>query len=111
MATRITMAAVTALCAALMLCGCETTRLVYHDDLPAFLTSPDLTREAVTERLGPPTRLFDNDHVLTYRLRQRGQTYAAVQQYSGWKDLHASLVIVVDDEGHVLRHALVRVRQ
>lgn len=91
--------------------ACTSERLVYHSNLETFLATDGLTGEAVISRLGPAFARFDGGRVLAYRLRRKGNSFATARQSSGWKGFHASLIVVLDEDGRVARHSLVAIRE
>jgi hypothetical protein len=97
--------------------GCATTSLKGRADLLAFLADGRTTKDQVWLNLGPPSARFECDRILTYRLRYepKNKGYQVVErstQPTGWPrwDLvKYSLVLVFDEQGLLVKHALVEV--
>lgn len=77
-----------------------------------FLQVGTTSKDSIIEQLGNPSETLESGKVLTYRLGYAGkQRYVVVRRtYKSWKDVRYSLVLVLDEQGALKRHSLVRVR-
>ncbi len=95
---------------ALGLAGCAVHK-VQHVSGPqanpavlAFLVDGQTARDTVLAALGEPSRTFERDRILSYRLSRK---YEVVSVLTATR---FSLILVFDVEGVLARHGLVRVR-
>lgn len=65
-------------------------------------------RDEVLSMLGTPSKRFENNSVLTYRVSSEGSKHYAVTQTARWDDVAYSLVLVFDDKGVLTEQNWVR---
>ena len=103
-------------CAALvtslsMVVACATTAPVSPDpNLLGFLDHTPVTRADVVKVLGPPSAVFEQDNVLTYRLRENKTGYSLVPPNGGWEGVNYDLVLAFGVDGELRQHSLVVIR-
>ncbi len=79
--------------------------------LLAFLAGGKTQRTEIILRLGKPSSVFQEEQILTYRLGGNEKDgYYILKSREGWTQESYSLVLVLDEYGILLSHALVRVR-
>jgi hypothetical protein len=101
----------TSLWLVLLLQACSSQHPIINRDLPAFLTTSGLTREQLVSRLGAPNTSFEHERILTYRLRHRRDGYQVIASNESWLKIDQSLVLVFDDDGRLVKHSMVAIRQ
>ena len=98
----------------LFLTGCATPIVGAKKDLIEFLRPGNTTREEVLTTLGQPSRAFEQEKILTYRLgHDEKQGYYIIdpkQQLMSWESVRYSLVLVFDSNGVLRKHTLVEVK-
>lgn len=92
--------------------ACGTTPPRGQPDLLAFIVDGRTERSELIARLGQPGRRLQADRLWTYRIGHdaAGPFVASDAHGPHWVPADASLVLVLDDAGVLLRHALVPVR-
>lgn len=94
-----------------LLHGCISNSPQGDIDLLSFLAAGKTQRTEIMLRLGEPSAVFQEELILTYRLGgNEKQGYYIRQSRAGWEQEGYSLVLVLDEYGFLLSHALVRVR-
>jgi hypothetical protein len=99
-------------------CGCATPTppgISPDANILGFLKNGATRRAEVVERLGEPSAVFEQDHILTYRVAgdsKRGFWIRGRvgQPNFGWIGVNNSLVLVFDESGVLQRHSLVAVQ-
>ena len=69
-----------------------------------FLVDGQTTKEQVSAKLDLPVKTFESGRILAYRLN------CQMEAVGGWTDVCYSLILVLDAEGVLERHRLVRVK-
>ena len=96
------------------LTGCATPIVGAKKDLIEFLHPGHTTREEVLTTLGQPSRAFEQEKILTYRLgHDEKQGYYIIdpkQQLMSWESVGYSLVLVFDSNGVLRKQSLVEVK-
>ena len=100
------------------LTGCVTSApsgISPDPGLLSFLMDGTTQRSEVLSRLGEPSALFEQDHIITYRISgdpKRGYWIRerVPQSTVGWTGVHHSLVLVFNETGVLQRHSLVVVQ-
>jgi outer membrane protein assembly factor BamE (lipoprotein component of BamABCDE complex) len=99
------------LAVALALAGCASPPpppgQVLASESLAFLVDGKTTREDVTLRLGLPSRTFESDRIVLYRIGWNAERGAHALDYAPVAAPAYDLVLVFDSAGVVARHALV----
>ena len=102
----------------LLILGCATSSPVGpvpDKGLLDFLEDGRTTKQMVFEKLGQPSRTYENGRILTYRIgNEEGKGYyiegAGASGQSSFKKSNRSLVLIFNDKGILVRHSLVNVR-
>jgi hypothetical protein len=79
-------------------------------NLLGFLDHAPVTRADVVKVLGPPSAVFEQDNVLTYRLRENKTGYSLVPPNGGWEGVNYDLVLAFGVDGELRQHSLVVIR-
>jgi hypothetical protein len=100
-----------------LLGGCATSppAPAPKEDLLAFLEQAHVTRDEVNARLGPPSAVFEHDHVVTYRLAHSNAGYVVVARNRdkselSWQGVDYDLVLAFEADGTLREHRLIAVR-
>jgi hypothetical protein len=89
-----------------------------NKDLLTFLNHDPVTKQEVLAHLGEASATFENNRVLTYRLRsdkggfsiQPATSRNVAYRNAGWDGVNYDLVLVFDENGVLQRHNLVSIR-
>ena len=92
-----------------LLVGCESPP-VAKEELLAFLADGATARAQVHERLGEPSRRYEQSNLESYRVGRRELGWFVHPGHDGWTEARYSLVLEFDEQGLLKRHALVDVR-
>ena len=90
--------------------GCASTKAHARPDLLAFLAPGTTTRADVILRLGEPSRTYEDDRILTYRVDKDDGGYVVVDRARMWTDVRYTLVLLFDGQGVLQNHSLVAAR-
>jgi hypothetical protein len=92
------------------LTGCATHAISGADPrLLEFLHDGATTRDEIILKFGSPSASFEQERILTYRLRGDDKQGYFVWKCGTWEDVRYSLVLVFDEAGMLKKHSLVRV--
>lgn len=91
------------------LASCATAP-VGRDDLVSFLRDGETYRDEIFLKLGDPSAVYEAGRILTYRLGEDEGGYFLLQKRQGFQNVNYSLVLVFDEAGRLIRHALVQVQ-
>lgn len=93
-----------------LLAACASSVPRGRADLLGFIQDGQTTREDTYLHLGEPSGLYEDGRVMSFRLGQDDGGYYPVLKATGFTGVRFSLIMVFNEQGILVRHALVQVK-